>query len=112
MKWRRISPVARRRVQRGTISGHRLVLETKTATTPHGGMIRVSEQQWQTGDQTVADAFVSSMERGLAVLRVGSVDGCRAVPKAVVETMDFFDVDTNEHVWVWRVACEQVQQRR
>ena len=111
MKWRRIRAAASRRVRRGTIAGHRLLLETMTATMPHGGMIRVSEEQWQAGDQTVADAFVSSMERGLALLHVGSIDGCRAVSKAVVETMDFFDVDTNEHVWVWRVACEQVQPR-
>jgi len=98
-----------RAVKIGTIAGHRLRLDAEAEIAPHGGMTRVSEDQWQAREQAVVDAFINSMERGLGLLRNGFTDGCRAIPNAVVETMDFFDLDTNEHVWVWRVACEEAE---
>ena len=73
----------------------------------HGGVVRTAGP-FPSVDETTAARFMASIDKGLKALENGSSPYARdveRVPRAAVETFDMFDIDTGEHLMIWRVAC-------
>jgi hypothetical protein len=82
--------------------------EEKRGIIPHGGIVRA-----QIGDaaaaETHAKALTDSIHRGLEALENGGecVPDVEPVPGASIEVFDIFDVESGDHIAVWRVACRE-----
>ena len=77
---------------------------------PHGGMVRIAGGFDKDDDEIarLAERFHENIDSGLALLESGTspyAHDARPVAGAVVETFDYFDGQTGEHVMAWRIAC-------
>ena len=79
---------------------------------PHGGMVRVPARVLNTDE---ADAyfrrFRQHFEEGMEALKNHTSKFAADVdlpPEAQLQALDFFDVDTGDLVFVWRVMCQQI----
>jgi hypothetical protein len=90
------------------IRGHK-VIKQKGEGAPHGGMIRVKGgfDKSEAEAARVAESFIESIDAGLKFLASPSpyAPDCPPIPGAPIETFDYFDAQTGEHVMLWRVAC-------
>ena len=80
---------------------------------PHGGMIRIKGGFGKEPPDAVAivQTFIESISTGLALLESGRAthaSDVRPIPGSAVETFDFFDASTGDHVMLWRVRCEEI----
>ena len=85
-------------------------------TFPYGGMVRTSGEYPKTDQQAEQDweRFEASIRQSLTDLATGTprvaID-CEVVPGAEVEMFDYFDVQSGEHVMVWRVPCRRLKRQ-
>ena len=90
----------------------------------HGGVVRLHRGPYVNLEHATAeeiaenekavkaagDAFDAALERGLAALEAGEsefVADVERIPNSPVEIFDIFDVETGEHLMVWRVGCRE-----
>ena len=81
-------------------------------TLPHGGIVRVPGPFDKSHDEVraVGNQLLQAIQRGMSTLAAGSSPFASDVAPAEgaeIETMDYFDIETGEHVICWRVACQE-----
>lgn len=78
----------------------------------HGGIVRTSGPYPKEADagERLAKEFHESIAAGLSALENGTspfVPDMEAVPGAAVEAFDIFDIQSGDHIMIWRVACRE-----
>jgi hypothetical protein len=80
---------------------------------PHGGMLRIKGGFGKKPSEAAAiiQGFIDNITDGLALLESGRAkfaSGARPIPGSTVETFDFLDALTGDHVMLWRIRCEEI----
>jgi hypothetical protein len=80
---------------------------------PHGGMLRIKGGfgKEPADAAAIVRGFVDHIAEGLTLLESGRAkfaSDVRPIPGSAVETFDYFDASTGDHVMLWRVRCEEV----
>ena len=80
----------------------------------HGGLVRragpYGDAGSRSGMEAAAHALAASVQRGLLALENATSEfapDVEAVPGASVEVFDIFDIDTGDHIVIWRVLTRE-----
>jgi hypothetical protein len=86
---------------------------SRSDTLPHGGVLRFKASSTSTHEEEAAIALQirTAIEEGLKALEEQTspfTSDVEPVPGAELQYFDLFDVETGDHIVVWRIECREI----